>query len=155
MMANTTAKSTGMATAKISADFVSRVKAMSIAPKTTMGERSSQPERQIEARLHLIHVARHARDERGRAEPVKLGVGQRLDVREKRMAQAGQVAPVAALAEKYCAHVGAGQSPHRPSPTSTRHFFRIYAVSPDEMPTSMIFRHDERHPEAQTRPRAA
>ena len=42
MMANTTAKSTGMATAKISADFVSMVKAMSIAPKTTMGERSSR-----------------------------------------------------------------------------------------------------------------
>ena len=47
------------------------------------------------------------------------------------------VAPVAALAEKYCAHVALAK-PHRPSPTSTRHFFRIYAVSPDEMPTSMI-----------------
>ena len=41
MMANTTAKSAGIATAKMSADLVSMVKAIIIAPKTTIGERSS------------------------------------------------------------------------------------------------------------------
>ena len=39
--------------------------------------------------------------------------------------------------DRLCAQVALAK-PHRPSPTSTRHFFRIYAVSPDEMPTSMI-----------------
>ena len=54
------------------------------------GGAQQQPERQIKARLHLIHVARHARDERRCAEPVKFGIGQRLNVRKERMAQAAR-----------------------------------------------------------------
>ena len=41
MMANTTPNSTGTATAKMSAARTSIVNAMSIAPNTTIGERSS------------------------------------------------------------------------------------------------------------------
>ena len=80
MMENTMMHSATITPAKISAQRVSMVKAMIIAPKTTNGERSSRRSAHVHARLHLIDVAVHAGDERGGADRVQLRVAQRLDM---------------------------------------------------------------------------
>ena len=48
-----------------------------------------EPQREIQAILHLIHVAGEAREERRRADPVEVGIAERLDVGKERLAQAG------------------------------------------------------------------
>ena len=47
-----------------------------------------QPKRQIDAGLHLIHVARQPRQHRGRADRIQLRIGERLQVRKQRPPQA-------------------------------------------------------------------
>ena len=48
-----------------------------------------EPQREIQAILHLIHVAGEAREERRRTDPVEVGIAERLDVGKERLAQAG------------------------------------------------------------------
>lgn len=56
------------------------------------GERRNRRSTKIHAGLQLIDVARHARDERGRAEMVHLAVGQALDMAEQSGFQPGRKA---------------------------------------------------------------
>ena len=48
-----------------------------------------EPQREIQAILHLIHVAGEAREECRRTDPVEVGIAERLDVGKERLAQAG------------------------------------------------------------------
>ena len=41
-----------------------------------------QPQREVESRLHLVHIARHAREQRRGTQPVKIRIAERADVGE-------------------------------------------------------------------------
>ena len=88
MMPNTTTLSSGMVTTKISAAREFTVKAMTMAPITTNGLRRNRRKKQVQAALHLIHVAGHTGDQGAGAEGVHLGKAQGLDVLKQGVAQA-------------------------------------------------------------------
>ena len=123
MMAKTMAKSTGIVTTKMSAERTSIVNAMIIEPNTTIGERSSS--RSVRLRPVCTWFMSLVIRVTSVAGPMVSSSAYDSDwICAKSAWRRLAVAPVAALAEKYCAQVALAK-PHRPRPTSSRHFFRI------------------------------
>ena len=73
-----------------------------------------KPQREVKPRLHLIHVACHARHQRRRAESVKLGIGKALHLLKDRVAHTGGKADCR-LRRKILRGHGGGK-PQKPQP---------------------------------------
>ena len=102
MMKNVTASSTGIDTAKTTAQWALIVNAMTIAPKNDERAAQQQAQAHVEAVLHLVHVVGQPRDQRVAADRVQLRERERLDVVEHRLPQQA-AKPTLAFAAKNCA----------------------------------------------------
>ena len=76
------------------------------------GGAQQQPQRHVDAVLHLIHVAGHACDQRGRADAVQLGVAESVDMAEQVPPQRRAKAQCA-FGRKILGCQTAGESHHR------------------------------------------
>ena len=136
MMPNTTAASAAMANTKISAHFTSMVKAMTIAPNTTKGERRNRRS------VMFTPVCAWLTSLVRRVIIVETPISSMLE--KDRLSRCSNSAwrtpvakPVAALAEKYCAVMELTR-PTAASAASTSAMRRMNGLSPMPMPRSMM-----------------
>ena len=102
-----------------------------------------QAQHQIHAGLQLIDVARHARDERGRAEMVHLAVGQALDMAEQSGFQPGRKAD-GGLRREILRRDGADEADERQTDHQQHHTDDVMNVARGDADVDDL-RDDKRH----------
>ena len=108
-----------------------------------------QPQREVEPRLHLIHIARHAREQRRCAEGIEVCIAERADMRKQRAAQ-----PRGKAAGGFCGKIlrrDRRRQPQKPQqqekPALAQNVARVAGA--DALVSDA--RHDERHDQLKAR----